>query len=155
MPGQPTTPTASTAQVYNDGGIQYGSFIAVINKGPANGGGNASQAGVPRGTYILEGITPNRPTKKLRKPDEIGGPNGSAAVKDVVSLSGIIQMADNTVSRPQLGDWFTLTFDTANGQEYFYIDSLDEPYEMQGYFKSNFKGEKIYFPTYNSTFTPN
>jgi hypothetical protein len=148
-------PVPSTNQVYNDGGIQYGSIVVLnLNIGPSYTGGSFPPNGNLRGAYILENVTISRPLKVIRKPDEIGGPNGSVDVADFVTGSCVIQMGDNSTYRPKNGDWFSYTFDSQIGLEYFRLQDCDDPREMNGYWKCNAKLMKCYFPTVPSTFVP-
>ena len=141
------TPSPSTATAYNDGNIQYGSIIVTVYGPP-------QPNGVSRGTYIVENIPFQRPTKVIERPDEIGGPNGFIVVNAQNTASATIQMGDNTTNRPQVGDWFTYTADAIIGAERWVLTEVTDPREMQGYFKANVTLRKASFPTVTPTFTP-
>lgn len=97
------------------------------------------------GTYILESITINRPTSKISRPDQIGGPNGFVLVNKEEDGSCVVQYASSSATWPKNGDWFQDTFDANVGVEKFVFHDLGFPFEIGGYFKVNAKLSKAYY----------
>jgi hypothetical protein len=145
---------ASNAQVYNDGQIQFGSWIINLLIGPRSLGGNFS---APRGTYIFENIRINRPVKLIKRPDELGGPNGFVMVTEYNEATCTIQLGSAGSSAQAIvnGDYFTNQFNTLNGSESFALGNITEPYEMDGYWKRDGTFIKCNFTPAPFTFTPN
>jgi hypothetical protein len=127
----------STAAAFIDNSVPYGSFVVSLYRGQ---GGSA----VLQGSYILESITVSRPTNKVLRPDQLGGPNGFALQNQQETASGVLQIASSAASFPRNGDWFQLTSDPTITNEKWVIDSISQPYEMNGYFKSNVTLIKAY-----------
>ena len=119
----------SNPQVYNDGNVPFGVPAQPITM---QRGANANL-----GTYILESFTPSRPTKKVTRPGAYGEPNGFALVPDYNTASGVLQIALASTVFPQTGDFFTLTVDPNVPNEKWVIESISQPFEMQGYYKQN------------------
>lgn len=142
-----SNPTPSTQQVYNDGNIQYGSFIATVMGPP-------QPNGTQRCIQIMESFSAARPTKRINRSDEIGGPNGFVLVRAQGTASGVLQMGDSTVARPKVGDWFTQTLDPDIGPERWVIETLTDPREPQTYWKSNITCALATFPAVTPSFTP-
>lgn len=119
-----------TSQAYLDSAIPYGGRIVSVK----SGGG----AGSAIGSYKAESITINRPTKTVERPDEVGGPNGFAVVNAQETGSCVLQI-DAGAECPKNGYWFSETFDLKSGAsaETWVINSVGQPFEMQGYFKVN------------------
>ncbi|MDB6022932.1 MAG: hypothetical protein JWQ04_2789 [Pedosphaera sp.] len=122
-------------EAYNDGGVPYGSFSITtwMRKTVAL-----------TGAYILENFNVKRPTKVVERPDQIGGPNGFALVNAQETATGVSQVATSNTNRLQRGDFFTLTVDANIGAEKWVIQDLDDPYEMNGYYKQNLTLRKAY-----------
>lgn len=128
-------------QVYVDNSVPFGSrieSIGTIAAGPTVSGGQ---------TYVLENITLNYPTKEIRRPDQVGGPNGFVLVRDQPTGSAVIQVPMGSgaynastggwdgVPWPTLGQGFIDRFLASS--EVWIISSIGQPYEMNGYYKAN------------------
>lgn len=132
----------SLQQAYNDNAIQYGSIIATIKRGQPT-------ASATVGVYILENVTISRPTGRIDRPDEIGGPNGFVLINKQQEGNTVVQMGDAMTSRPLNGDWFEHTFVTEYQNERFVLGNSSDPREMNGYFKGNYSLQKANFPAVN------
>lgn len=119
---------AETNPQWNDGAIPYGSRSAVFTRGVTG-----------LGTYILENITLTRPSKVLKRYDQIGGPSGSVGVPDFVEGSATAQLAATTTKQLRAGDFFTDTFDTDLGPETFIVNSPEQPETYDGIKKMSIK----------------
>ncbi len=111
--------TPSTAELYNDNSVPFGSIIANI------GGSD----------YILESITVTLPTKVIERHDEKGGPNGFVIVRGFETASAVLQVpvADQF---PALGDYFSQSLGGSISARWVIAD-MGIPYEMNGYRKVN------------------
>lgn len=118
---------------YNDGAVPTGGFVVSLFSGATN-----------RGSYILESITPSRPTKKTLRSDEQGGPNGFRAVNEQETASGVIQIATAGTYFPQRGDFFSVTADPTIGSEKWVIVDFTQPFEAGVYYKQNISLLKTY-----------
>lgn len=125
---------AGPGEQYNDGAVPYGSFTVSLHRVAAT-----------LGTYILENFTVNRPTKKVERPNQIGGPNGFALVGAQETSSAVLQIATSATVAPNNGDFFTLTVDSTVGAEKWVIETTGQPFEMNGYYKQNITLLKAYF----------
>ena len=148
------TPSPSTAQVINDGQIQYGSKIVNIVYSASPGSTAISAFATARGTYILEDLAINRPTKLIRQRDEIGGPRGQVLVQDFVDGTAMLQLNDSASNNPQKGDVFSLTLEAEIGLEYFIIGGLGAPYKQEDYWKRSLTLHKAVNPAVVPNFTP-
>lgn len=95
------------AAQFNDGTVQYASRVLTI-------------ASVP---FVADNISVNRPSKSIKRTNELGEPSGSVGVADFVEGSATLQLATGSVAEPQAGQTFTITFDATIGSETFYIMS--------------------------------
>ena len=133
----------SSNQVFVDNSVPFGSKIE--NIGTLNAGSPPTVSG---GTsYILENIVLTYPTKDIRRPDQVGGPNGFALVIDQPTGTATVQVPMGSgsynastggwdgVPWPTLGQGFVDRFLAAN--ETWVISSVGIPWEMQGYYKVN------------------
>jgi hypothetical protein len=112
---------AETNPQFNDGALPYGSRVEVFNR--VNGPGSTGVLG----NYILENISISRPTTLIQRFDQIGGPTGSVGVPKHVTGSATSQLAATTTTFLRNGDWFSDTFDSSLGLEYFYIYDVEHP----------------------------
>lgn len=134
---------ANPNQVFVDNAVPFGSRIEsvgtlVAGSPPTVTGGQS---------YVFEDIRLSYPTKEIRRPDQIGGPNGFVLVKDQPTGTAVIQipMGSGTynsttggwdgVPWPALGSGFVDRFLAAN--ETWVISNVGPPFEMQGYYKAN------------------
>lgn len=118
---------------YNDGNVPFGGFTVTLYRGTS-----------ALGTYILETFTPSRPTKKVERSDQFGGPNGFALVNAQESANGVLQIAITSTPFPQRGDFFTLSSDPTIGNEKWVIESISQPFEAGTYYKSTVQLMKTY-----------
>jgi hypothetical protein len=130
---------ANANQVYVDNAIQYGSIKVAIQRGQTTAGATLV------GTYILDNVTVNRAVKKTEQSDEIGGPNGWAMVAAQCDGSCVIQIGPATNAYPQNGDWFEVILDTTAGTERWVFGPISQPFEVNGYYKSNATLTKAHF----------
>ena len=123
----------STQQAYVSNAVPYGSLTPpiIIKRGATT----ATATNV--GNFLVENCTLNREVKKGLRPDEIDGDNGWWMVNGVVTGSCVIQMPVAGQNRPRNGDWFEYTFNSDIGVERMVIGPVSEPYENNGYWKSN------------------
>lgn len=129
-------------EAYNDNAIQYGTKVEAIKRGPTRSGASTVIA-----STVLENLTINRPVKEIDRADEIGGPNGWAAVNAQVDGNCVVQMGAAGTNWPHNGDWFEDTLDAAYGLERFVLLNMGTPYEQNGYYKVNAKLKKANFPS--------
>jgi hypothetical protein len=127
---------------YIDNQVPYGAFAADLKSGPQ------LTATTVIAAAVFENFTPNRPSNKINRPNEIGGPNGFAIVATQETGSGTIQWPTTATTSPKIGHWFQYTFDGANGAaaETWVITDTSEPREMNGYFKSNITCQLAHTP---------
>ena len=130
-------------QMFVDNAVPFGSRIESVGTFVAGSPPTVSSAQA----YIFENITLSYPTKEVRRPDQVGGPNGFVIVRDQPTGSAIIQVPMGSgsynsstggwdgVPWPSLGSCFVDRFLAAN--EVWVITSIGQPYEMQGYYKAN------------------
>ena len=147
-------PTASSNQLVNDGGLQYGSWIITLKYSASPGSTAMASYASTRGVYILEACTITRPGKLIRQRDEIGGPRAQALVRDFVDGTATLQINDSASGNPQIGDVFSLTFEAEIGAEYFFIGSLGAEYKQEDYYKRAVTLHKAVNPTTVPNFTP-
>lgn len=133
---------ANANQVFVDNSVPFGSRIETI--GTVAAGNPPTVTGT---SFVLEDIRLNYPTKEIRRPDQIGGPNGFVLVRDQPTGTAVIQipMGSGTynaatggwdgVPWPALGSGFVDRFLAAS--ETWIISSIGPPFEMQGYYKAN------------------
>lgn len=133
-------PATSTNQVYNDGALQYGAFFATVKRGATRA------AATTVGVYYFETFNIDRPLKKITQPDEIGGPNGFALVNDYNTASFTLQIGPSTNARPINGDWLEITQNATVGLERW-VMQINEPFEVNSYFKTTGTAHKASFPT--------
>ena len=123
--------------------VPIGSTVLTINSGTG--------AGTLVGTYVAENITFNRATNLIKRPNEIGGPNGFAMVDTFVEGSATIQIPAWTATQgiPLTGHWFTLTLNPLTSppasmtSEYFAIHSVSQPFQFGEYLKVNISFIKL------------
>ena len=75
------------AAQFNDGTVQYGSRVWLIKQ--ANGT-------TTRDTFVADNISVNRPTKAIKRTQELGEPSGSVGVADFVEGSATLQIASGS-----------------------------------------------------------
>ena len=95
-----------TAQ-FNDGTVQYGSRVLTINAV----------------AYVADNISVNRPSKTIKRTNELGEPSGSVGVPDFVEGSATLQLATGSTVEPPAGQTFAATFDSVIGAETFFVMS--------------------------------
>ena len=130
-------------QIFVDNSVPFGCRLEVVGAVVAG-----TPPSVPSGQqYILENIILTYPTKEIRRPDQIGGPNGFVLVRDQPTGSATIQIPMGSgvynsstggwdgVSWPALGQGFVDRFLATN--EVWIIASIGQPHEMLGYYKAN------------------
>jgi hypothetical protein len=113
---------------YNDGTIPYGSRVLTINTV----------------TYIANNIRISRPTKVIRRTNELDEPTGSVGIKDFVTGSAELQLATSSTAEPPQGQTFAVTFDATIGSETFLIKDVDRPEEKGSDKKVNITFVKKY-----------
>ena len=132
----------------NDSTVQYGSLVLSIGT-VAAGNPPTLTGGV---SYVADNITVNHPSKTIERTNEIDEPSGQVSYIGFVTGSATIQLATGSIAPPTLGKGFKLTvFDTnADGDvtateddEWFYIDSVDQPHDKAGEKKVNITFRKI------------
>lgn len=122
---------------FNDGAIPFGSRLETFNRLVGSPSGSL-------GIYILENIAITRGTKLVQRQDQIGGPTGTVGIPMHVTGSATAQLATTTTTFLRNGDWFTDTFDTALGPEYFYIYNVKHDETQEGVWKQSFDFVKTY-----------
>lgn len=154
MPTQATFPGN-----FNDGGLPFGARAVVFYRQSAPGSGVWS---TKLGTYILEGTTPSRSARVIKRYDEVGQPNGSAGVEDYTEGSGTAQLATvpgdgsaGTTIPLRPGDAFATIFDksapsqtnSSGGAESFVLTKTDQPEAQLDYKKQTLSFQKLYTAT--------
>jgi hypothetical protein len=128
---------------YVDGLVQFSSFAADILRGARPGSVIASAA-------IFENFTFTTPVNNIRRPNQIGGPNGFVLVNTQQSASGTIQIADvsTMTETPKNGDWFVYIRDLKNGAvaETWVLHDIGDVFEMNGYRKINCQASQAHNP---------
>lgn len=119
---------AETNPQFNDGSIPYGSRTETFSRG-----------GVSLGVYVLENVTITKPTKILKRMDQIGGPSGSVGVPEHPEGSATVQLATSATKILRAGDVFTDTFDADLGAETWIVHSPDQPETQDGIKKMGVK----------------
>ena len=108
----------------NDGTVFYGSKVLTI--GPSAGG-------VGDALYIADNIDLTRSTAAILRTNELGEPSGRVVYKnDVDSFTCTLQLASSSTVPPSLGWETTVTFDTTNGSEVWYLDKLSQAFSKDG-----------------------
>lgn len=149
------TPVASTAQIINDGQIQYGSYLATIKYSATPGTTRIDEYASTRGVYLFEDFTPTRATKLIRQYDEIGGPRGQVLLAAFNDATAVCQYNDAAQMAPQPGDVFELTVDATIGAEYWIVGNVITPKKQDEYWKANLTLHKAINPSVVPNFTPN
>jgi hypothetical protein len=114
------------ATQYIDNQVPHGSFAVTL-----------SREGQALGTYILEDLSVTRPSKLIERPDQVGGPNGWAAVAGQVSGSGTIQIPTTDAPQPDRFDYFENDF--GYGSERYVLVEVGRMFKIGDYYKANFK----------------
>ena len=130
-------------QVFVDNAIPFGSRLETI--GTLVAGSPPTVSGGVQ--LICENISLTYPTKDIRVPDQVGGPNGFVLVRDQPTGTCTIQIPMGSgsynastggwdgVAWPTLGQGFVDRFLAAN--EAWVISQVGIPFEMNSYYKIN------------------
>ncbi len=86
------------AAAYNDGSLPYGAQTLNINSV----------------VYIAEATDFSRPTKKIKRYNQIGEPSGQVFVSDFDSGSATLQLHNSTVQTPSRGQTFNIVHQGQN-----------------------------------------
>ncbi|MBM3758409.1 MAG: hypothetical protein FJW38_31105 [Acidobacteria bacterium] len=114
------------AAIYNDGTVQYGSYVLTINSV----------------AYIAESLNCSRPTKIIERLNELGEPNGQVVVRNFETGTAVLQLASGSTAWPTLGLTFTVTLESAFGSEVFIITEISHPYGQNDAKKVNISFRK-------------
>ena len=88
--------------------------------------------------YVADNIELTRPTGAVLRTNELGEPSGRVLFKnDVDSFTCTLQFATTSTAVPVLGAACTVTFDSVNGAETWYLDKLGVAYTKDGETKIN------------------
>lgn len=133
----PTIPADS----FVDNAVPHGARYVNFKSGGSTGGGS------DRGYYAVEGLTPSRPTKRILRPNPVGGPNGFVLVGDQEGMSiNRVQLATSATQSVRRGWWFSDTFNTIDGAETFAVADASDKYEMGNYWYQDLTLLKSYTP---------
>ena|SRR5579859_2963780 len=121
-----------TPAFYNDGAVPYGDRKEIIMRGAAT-----------VGTFVLENITVNRKSRKIRQYDELGAPRKQAFLLEFDEGNAVLEIDTNGVL-PERGDTFTDIFDSNVGSEKFVIDEIGQPESQFEAKKANISFSKTY-----------
>ena len=106
----------------NDGTTSYGSKVLTVNVT----------------AYVADNIELTRATGAILRTNELGEPSGRVLYKnDVDSFTCVLQFATTSTLPPVLGEACTVTFDSVNGAEAWYLDKLGVAYTKDGETKIN------------------
>jgi len=115
----------------NDNTVQYGSRVLSIGTFVPGGSPSISSAT----SYVADNITLNRPGKTIERTNQIDEPSGQVSYVGFVTGSAQVQMATASVDTPAQGEAFLLQVLRLAGSavdEWFYIDSVDQPLVKDG-----------------------
>lgn len=107
---------------YNDGTVQYGSRVIVLKD---------ADGSTTFDTYVADNINVRRPTKLIKRTNEIGEPSGSVGVPDFIEGSATFQLATSSTKEPVAGkkvicdNAINAYLDTTIGSETFFIHSVE------------------------------
>jgi hypothetical protein len=116
------------SEKWNDGAIPYGSRVVTISTV----------------TYVANNIRVRRPTKQIKRTNELDEPSGSVGVEDFVEGSAELQLATSSTAEPQNGMTFDLTLDATIGEETFILSEVERPEEKSADKKLNVNFIKQY-----------
>lgn len=123
---------------FSDGSIPHGTRHVDIfpATAPAGNGQPSSYAGaVKKGTYVLEGFSPERSSRVVRQYNEVSTPSGAFATDDFTTASCVAQVFD--VTKPiKKYDAFTIQQDGATTESYW-VTSAGTPEQQGEYRKQN------------------
>lgn len=125
------------AAFFNDGTVQYGSQTLTIGTWTA---GTPPTIGSTT-TYIADSFSISRPSKTIERTDADDDPAGQVSYAGYVTGSATLQLAGSSTAIPALGKAFTSS--VSGAAEYFYIDSVDQPYSKEAETKVNITFRKI------------
>lgn len=124
--------------MFSDGSIPFGTRHVDIypQTAPVANGSPSSYAGaVKKGTYVLEGFTPDRTSRVVRQYNEVNAPSGAFATDDFTTGSCVAQISDVTKPIAKY-DAFTIKQDN-NTVESFWVVSASTPEAQGEYRKQN------------------
>ena len=132
----------------NDGTVQYGSMVLSIGA-VAAGNPPTLSGGV---SFVADNIEISRPGKTIERTNELDEPSGQVSYAGFVTGSATLQYSASTILPPNLGEGFTVTVydvdnNATNEAEFFYIDSVSQPFAKDGERKVNITFRKIYGTT--------
>ena len=132
----------------NDGTVQYGSMVLSIGA-VAAGNPPTLSGGV---SFVADNIEISRPGKTIERTNELDEPSGQVSYAGFVTGSATLQYSASTILPPNLGEGFTITVydvdnNATNEAEFFYIDSVSQPFAKDGERKVNITFRKIYGTT--------
>lgn len=132
----------------NDSTVQYGSLALSIGALTA-GTPPTISSGV---TFVADNIEISRPGKTIERTNELDEPSGQVSYAGFVTGSATLQYSASTILPPNLGEGFTVTVydvdnNATNEAEFFYIDSVSQPFAKDGERKVNITFRKIYGTT--------
>ena|SRR5436190_13858253 len=93
------------------------------------------RSGSSLGTYILESINIQHPSKIGERPNEIGEPNGWFAVAGFRHGTAVVQIPTVDSDYLQVGDYFEDDFGL--GTERWVVVETAQPFGMADYYKMN------------------
>lgn len=148
---------------WNDGSVPFGTRQVVFYRQSAPGSGAWT---TKLGTYVLEGLTPTRTSRVVKRYDEVAQPNGSFGVSDFVEGTAVVQLATavgdgtgGTTIEIRDGDAFATVLDpsapalpnvTANAES-FVVTKADAPEAQLEYKKQSISVQKLYKTTISVT----
>lgn len=132
----------------NDSTVQYGSLVLSIGA-MAAGSPPVISGGI---SFVADNIEISRPGKTIERTNELDEPSGQVSYAGFVTGSATLQYSASTILPPNLGEGFTVTVydvdnNAANEAEYFYIDSVSQPFAKDGERKVSITFRKIYGTT--------
>lgn len=99
-------------------GLPYGSRVLQLS----------SSAGAGYEAFVAEDVSVNRPTKELKRYNQLGEPSGAVYIEDWTTGTATLQLASGS-QIPVVGDTFGEAFDGTN-TEIFVLTSVDQPENM-------------------------
>ena len=134
----------------NDSTVQYGSMVLSI--GTLVAGSPPTITGGTTVSFVADNIEISRPGKTIERTNELDEPSGQVSYAGFVTGSATLQYSASTILPPNLGEGFTITVydvdnNATNEAEFFYIDSVSQPFAKDGERKVNITFRKIYGTT--------
>ncbi len=114
------------AAAYNDGSLPYGAQLLNIN-------------GV---VYVAEQVDFSRPTKKIKRYNQVGEPSGQVFISDFDSGSATLQIQNSTVQLPPRGFTTNVVFQGTNTN--CVVSDVGTPQSQDDTYKVRIGFDKVY-----------